>query len=90
MTTSSWVEAKRKEELLKMIYDRNKDGDMPSTTEIYNNCDMAKATAHKYLQVLRAEGKVEFKVMGTTYLWYLVTDDHGNKVEPKTYFRLCG
>ena len=90
MTSFSWAEARRKEELFAFVRKANQEGSMPTTTVIYKHVGMAKATAHKYLAVLKAEGKVDYKRLGSTFLWYVVKDDIGNKVEPKIQFQLCG
>ena len=89
MTSFSWGEARRKEELYVFVRKANQEGSMPTTTSIYNHVSMAKATAQKYLAVLKAEGKLDYKRLGSTFLWYLVKDDQGNKVEPKIQFQLC-
>jgi len=47
---------------------------------------MAKATALKYLSVLRAKSIIEYVMEGPTRLWYIAHDEEGNAIIPKWVF----
>jgi len=81
-----WAERNRNENLIAFIKSKNDIGVMPSGREIYKGVEMAKATALKYLVVLRAKGILEYVVVGTSYLWYIAQDENGNTVIPKIVF----
>ena len=81
-----WAERNRNENLIAFIKSKNDIGIMPLAREIYEGVKMAKATALKYLVVLRAKGILEYVVVGTSYLWYIAQDENGNTVIPKTVF----
>jgi len=72
--------------LIAFIKNKNDLGIMPSSREIYEGVDMAKATALKHLEVLHAKGIIEYIMVGPSRLWYMSQSKNGNTLIPKIVF----